>query len=319
MNQDVKQETKIRQYLLGELPLEEQVLLEQRLFLESEYAEMAQAVEDDLVDEYLHDDLSGGERKKFEDHFLGQPEHRADLRIAQALEKYMTSEVVVEPRKGTVLTSIRQLPSLLVSLVTPRRAVSAALATSLLIVFSVITWNAFKPTRPGSGELLQAKDQQPANTPSVSQPSPSPAFVNGNKEQDVKPGPPEKDRGNQAVQQRPPTAIATFQILPGGLARSGGRPNAVRISPDTKTVVLILPLDFAEQYPNYHYELIGDGPVSQGDLKPAANSAEPAVSIALPAKLLNRDLYEITMRGIAADGRSSAPSSYYFKVERPRQ
>ncbi|HKV35426.1 MAG TPA: hypothetical protein VJP89_13910 [Pyrinomonadaceae bacterium] len=329
--QDFKQETKIRQYLLGQLTLEEQVLVEQRLFLESEYAELAEAVEGDLIDEYLHDDLTGGERKKFEDHFLGQPEHRVDLKIAQALDKYLTSDIGVEPRKETILTSIRQIPSLLVSLVTQRPVISFALATPLLILISLITWNAVKSTRPNPGEpVLQAQDQQPANTPPANEPSPA-VLVNGNKE-DVNTnerqgrggsdeGPVEKNTRNQAdKQQRPSAAFATFQILPGGLSRSGGRPNSVRISSNIERVVLILPLDMPEHYDRYRYELLSNGRVvNKGELKSVTDTAEPAVSITLPVKLLTRESYEIKIRGIAADGRSSAPSSYFFIVERPRQ
>jgi hypothetical protein len=57
-NHESEQETRLRQYLLGELDLKDQVLVEQRLFLENQYAELAQAVEDDLVDDYVHDDLT---------------------------------------------------------------------------------------------------------------------------------------------------------------------------------------------------------------------------------------------------------------------
>src|SRR5215813_5653673 len=91
MKHDVQQEIKLRRYLLGELPLEEQVLVEQQLFLDSEYAELQQAVKDDLIDEYLVDELRGSEREEFVNHFLLLPEHGADLRIAEALKKYLAT------------------------------------------------------------------------------------------------------------------------------------------------------------------------------------------------------------------------------------
>ena len=325
--QDFKQETKIRQYLLGQLTLEEQVLVEQRLFLESEYAELAETVEDDLIDEYLHDDLTGGERKKFEDHFLGQPEHRADLKIAQALEKYLTSDIVAEPRKKTSFTSIRQIPSLLVSLVTQRPVISFALASALLILISIIAWNAFKSTRQNGGEPpLQAQDQHPANTQPANSPSPA-VSVNGNKENVntaqgrgvSEEGPAEKNTRNQ-TEQRPSPVFATFEILPGGLSRSGGRPNSVQISSEIERVVLKLPLDMPEHYDRYSYELLSDGRVVKKDeLKSDTDTSGPTVFISLPVKLLTGESYEIRMRGITTDGRSSAPSLYYFIVERPRK
>jgi hypothetical protein len=97
MKQDLAPETKLRRYLLADLTLEEQVLVEQQLFLDSDYSELAQTVEDDLIDEYVHDDLVASEREKFESHFLNQPEHRGDLRIAEALKKYLASHRAVDP------------------------------------------------------------------------------------------------------------------------------------------------------------------------------------------------------------------------------
>ena len=99
MKYDVQQEQKLKRYLLGELPLEEQVLVEQRLFLDSEYAELQQAVKDDLIDEYLVNEMIDSEREKFVNHFLLLPEHGADLRIAEALKKYLATENTPSPSR----------------------------------------------------------------------------------------------------------------------------------------------------------------------------------------------------------------------------
>src|SRR5436190_443284 len=88
MKEDLTQEKELRRYLLGELTLEEQVVIEQRLFLESEYAELAKALEDDLIDDYVRHDLPAKEQAEFETHFLTQPEHLEDVKIADALNKH---------------------------------------------------------------------------------------------------------------------------------------------------------------------------------------------------------------------------------------
>jgi hypothetical protein len=331
MEQDLKQEARFRQYLLGELTLEEQVLVEQRLFLESEYAEMAQAVENDLVDDYLHDDLTVGERKKFEDRFLDQPEHRANLKIAEALKKYLAAGVAVDPSKVTGSTSVRPIPNDLFSLFRRRPVVSFSLATALLVIFSIIAWNVFKSMRSNRGEQpSQAKGEHPAKNQPTGEPRPA-GSVNRKEDEDANtaerrqdPGRPDrsgkKDTRTQGTQQqRSLSTFATFEILPGGLSRSGGRPHTVRISPKLESVILLLPLDMPEHYDRYRYELLSGGRiVHKRELKSGTYTSGPIVSITLRAKLLNQKSYQINLRGIAADGRLSAPSTYLFNVERER-
>ena len=97
MAYDSEQEHKLRRYFLGELKFEEQVLVEQQLFLDNDYAEVAQVVEDDLIDDYLHDDLTVDERRRFEGRFLKRPEREVDLRIANALSRYIAPSTFVAP------------------------------------------------------------------------------------------------------------------------------------------------------------------------------------------------------------------------------
>ena len=97
MKQDPEQESQLRRYLLGELRLEEQVLIEQRLFLDRDYAELAQGVEDDLIDDYVHDDLTPVERQEFETHFLSIPQdlHTSDTILC------VDPDVAAELRSGS--------------------------------------------------------------------------------------------------------------------------------------------------------------------------------------------------------------------------
>src|SRR5689334_10519370 len=107
------EEAELRRYLLGELTLEERVLVEERLFLDSEYMQLAEALKDELVDEYANRDLTPAERQQFESHFLARPAHRDDLKIAEALKRYIASEtepaVVVQPVQPSFWSSLISL------------------------------------------------------------------------------------------------------------------------------------------------------------------------------------------------------------------
>ncbi|HEV2764716.1 MAG TPA: hypothetical protein VGV38_17180, partial [Pyrinomonadaceae bacterium] len=164
MKQQLEDEAELRRYLLGESSLEERVSVEARLFLDDDYMRLVQSVEDELVDEYARQDLTDAERVRFESHVLAPPEHRDDLRVAQALKRYIDSEtgsgkttpVVFSPPPGrgseTRLDSGRNL-SFPFSLFARRPAVGLSLAAALLITLSVVTWLAVQTMRrPDGGE-----------------------------------------------------------------------------------------------------------------------------------------------------------------------
>jgi hypothetical protein len=94
----------LRRYLLGELPSDEANAIEARLFLDDEYAEMLAMVEEDLVDDYLYDDVSGAERTQFEKIYLSTEAHRETLGAARALKGVLAkpaSKPLPEPRTRT--------------------------------------------------------------------------------------------------------------------------------------------------------------------------------------------------------------------------
>src|SRR5690348_10245592 len=108
MKEDVEQEAELRRYLLGQLNLEEQVLIEQRLFLDSEYAQLAKSVEVDLIDDYVRDDLTEAEREEFENRFRSQQEYSDDISIAQALDRYLASEVLPAAGRPELRGEVRE-------------------------------------------------------------------------------------------------------------------------------------------------------------------------------------------------------------------
>lgn len=75
----------LKRYLLGELPTDEQRRLEEQCFSDAQSFERLNAIEDDLIDDYICSDLSHEQRTRFESHFLVSPERRARLATARAL------------------------------------------------------------------------------------------------------------------------------------------------------------------------------------------------------------------------------------------
>jgi anti-sigma factor RsiW len=79
------QERTLVAYLLGRLPEEEQVELEERYMEEDDLHEELLATADDLIHAYLDDGLSAGDRERFETYFLASPRRRQRLAFVRGL------------------------------------------------------------------------------------------------------------------------------------------------------------------------------------------------------------------------------------------
>jgi len=83
---------RIRLYLLGKLADSEKEQIEQELLANDDLFEEILIVEEELADDYVAGKLSLAERADFEGHFLATPERQQNLRFAQALNRYVTTE-----------------------------------------------------------------------------------------------------------------------------------------------------------------------------------------------------------------------------------
>ena len=88
-NNALGQEQLVR-YLLGELPEEEMLKLEETYFLDEGAFNDLQAAERELIDRYLERRLSEHERHKFETFFLSSPARKERLRFARSFRRYLS-------------------------------------------------------------------------------------------------------------------------------------------------------------------------------------------------------------------------------------
>ena len=330
MKEDVEQEAELRRYLLGQLTLEEQVLIEQRLFLDSEYAQLAQSVEDDLIDDYVRDDLTEAEREEFGTRFL-KGAYGDDISIAQALDRYLASEV--QPAAGQVpfitivgSTKLREARAItngsddarsvaLAPMLWRRRPVLwLTLAAGVLIILSVIAWIVFQSTRRPTGERLQAGGPETAPTQSASpQPSQQIAGPSGTPQPNK---PPSNERDKQQPERQATLSFATVIIYPGSGLRSSGQTNEVQIPAGTTNLLIKLPVTTVTDYDKYRFELLSGGRtlvVRKLNVSVDADLGR-MVSLELPTNLFTRKNYEIQLHPITTDGRPAESTTYLFTV-----
>ena len=326
MKHDVQHEIELRRYLLGELALEEQVLVEQRLFLDSDYAELQEVVEDDLIDQYLADELKGKDRINFVNHFLLLPEHNADLKIAEALKKYLSTDDNRSPQTGATNTDDDQRTPWFFFSFFNKRMVWLSLAVAALVLLSIITWMAFRSTRgPAAEAPLQAGEPQPPqNRPDESrQPSPLP-------NNDQRPETAQKGDTNGPVvrpnnsgkppERSAPTRSMAYVIFAGGAIRGGGATKTLDIPADTTDVELRLPLEFPEPYDMYRADLFsGERRIRRWfSLKSQSDETYgPIVSVSVSVDLLREQSYRIKLHPMPSDQQpADPPFTYHFNVER---
>ena len=95
---------RIKDYLLGRIPEEEDAEVGARLLTDHQFYEELSIVEDELVDRYLGGTLSDSDRESFESHFVSSYERQQKIRFARALRKRVlvteTARLVSPPRSS---------------------------------------------------------------------------------------------------------------------------------------------------------------------------------------------------------------------------
>src|SRR5258708_23121001 len=81
-------------YLLGKMSDPELAEFESQCFADNEIFEEMSGLEDDLIDSYVRDELSTGERQEFEKGYLTSPARRANVEFARALAGHLSGPAV---------------------------------------------------------------------------------------------------------------------------------------------------------------------------------------------------------------------------------
>ena len=319
-----REELMIR-YLLGQLPEEEQVRLEEQFFTDEESYEQLLALEDELRYDYVTGELAGRELKQFEERFLVTPEDRKEVAFASALISKLARPVAVVtpeviPTPSESISWWRQLASLL-NVQNP--VVRYSFATAVLIVALGAVWLITEQFRTGGPKEMAGQEQQPpqqagerdrqtndapesqGNQPTAREevvveqrrPQPSPA---------KEPAKPEE---------RPVMSVATFLLTPG-LIRDAGEPRQLVVPANTNRVRLQLGLRRKSEHPRYRVVLRtfeGVEMWNRSGLSARRAGAGQAVIAQLPAKLLAGGDYELVLQG-ATGGDYEDVDEYYFRI-----
>ena len=102
IKQTMENEKTVTRYLFGELNQTERDELEDRLFLDEDFGLSVNAIENDLIDDYLRENFSLAKRAKFEEQYLITESRRTRLEAVKILHSKVfnsASVVFTEPKK----------------------------------------------------------------------------------------------------------------------------------------------------------------------------------------------------------------------------
>lgn len=149
MKELTEEERVIRQYLLRQLDDEERGRFEERVFTDRAYLDQVLMAEDELVEDFVFDELPAPDRESFVAHFLSTPQQEQKLQIAKAL-KARAARGAAEPKPPAA--------GVLAFLHRHKRIVKLTLAAALLLAVGVGAW--LLAPDPLARELAQLNSPQ---------------------------------------------------------------------------------------------------------------------------------------------------------------
>jgi hypothetical protein len=327
MATDLNNENLIARYLLGELSEEQQIAIEDRAFADKNYLASITAVENDLIDEYVRNELSGAERQRFEKQFLASTERRKRVEFARALVDVMEEEAV--PQKITVRESQswswRDAIYAFINGLTPTARIAFVSAVPLLLIgagyLSIETLRlrselkelraANQTQRDAQQQVLELERRRNEDLN---------AQLNQEKQQREQTDESLRELGEtgDAVNPAPRPVIASLTLLPG-LSRGGDNKPSLVLPEDARLVRLQIGIDPEEPYKKFAVELrtlAGRQVWTRENLNARNRRGAPAVGLTVPATALKAGEYELILRGVSDSGSAEDVGFYYFNVKK---
>jgi len=330
MSADLKSEKLITQYLLGELPEEQQVEIEDRAFSDQDFLASITSVENDLIDEYVRNEMPAADRRRFESRFLASESRRKRVEFAKALAQMLPEIRVTE--RGTrkvsaTRVSWRDALAAFINGLNP--AGKIALATAILVILVGGAW-LFTQTLTLRNQLKQLQAQQSSRENSqqtLEQQLASERRRNEELAAQLHQEKQQRAQSDESLRQltetvtpqqteAPPSIIASLTLLPGISRGANTQPKLV-LPPNASVARLQIGIEPEEDYESFGVELrtASGRPVWMRDSLTARSSrGGRSIRLTLPASALLPGEYELRLKGIPDTGPPEDVGFYYFQV-----
>jgi len=101
MDKDLDEQPEKREYLLG-ISEDPDIMrqMEKNLLVDDKFADNLAMAEDELIEQFLDNELSDAERERFTSHFLTSPERKEKLRLVRNLRRFVAAQELAEAEAG---------------------------------------------------------------------------------------------------------------------------------------------------------------------------------------------------------------------------
>lgn len=275
----------IRRFLLGDVDEEEHERIERRFISDHEVYEKIVVVEDELIEDYIEDSLTASDREKFIAQYGQTPKERRRLRIVKAIKEHAVAEAMSSPRARSTKS---KWPNFLSALRLREPGFLIPVAAMLIIAFVVgLVWLMnIRNKRAQETDRRVAIERELADL-------------------------------NAASSVREVTPQTVSLVLPPVSVRSVGPQTDFRARTDIRVVELQLLWTQKAQYSSYQAVLrrVGDSQqLNIPNLHVQKTAGGTVVPLKLPAHILMRGLYQITLKGMGSNDAPGQVEEYSFTV-----
>jgi hypothetical protein len=312
------------QYLLGNLPEEQRLRMEEEFLRDDQRYEQLLALENELFYDYAQNKLSSGEREQFEKQFLSSERNRKRAILASALAHKLSEAAPVEtPEKdiaGRERRHFRQyLKSYFVAQSAAMRGSLAALAiVSLALIWLVIgiirlrnEFNQFQAQRAVQEDQLRQQAQRDrARTDELNIKLERELDENAMLQRELS-----KMQAQFSGQSQRSPSVVSLVLSPSIVRDQATGMKKLYLPPETSLLKLRLKLKGEIEYNSYQVILLtaeGAERWSQDMLRAQRTASDRSIVLSLPARILAEGDYELRLKGQAADGTLEETRDYYY-------
>ncbi len=295
----------LHNYLLGALPEAEQTALEQELLADRAKFDEAWAVENDLIDRYVRDEMPNAECARFEQYYLASPLHRERVAIAKTWLAEIDEVSEAVPAKASWWERWRE------ALPMPQLAFSGALAVALLLTLSGALW-LWRERAQVNDQLAQLRGQSQAETERravLQQQFAHELSQEQRRNQQLKA---ELDKLQQ--QKEPVAAPVLLSFLLTSATTRAGNSSPTVIPRNQRGAQLLMELSGAT-YTSYRATL--QTVEGRALFSPSARATKDRafVAVTLPAARLVRGDYVVILSGRKTNGSTEEIDRYFFRIQ----
>lgn len=303
-------------YLLGEVTDEEQARVEEQFFLDPDYLEELQALEEELIRDYLQGRLSDRERKGIEVIYLDSPELNKRVEFSRSLIGHLS-----RLRTARREEQVSWWQSLLASLRLQRPAVRISLATACIIMLVAAPALLVQTVRL-SNSLEQAQSERAAlkqNEQELQRQLDEQRLRDDQLREQLDRL--ERERGmleDELVRLKQRQSIIVSLSMSGNSVRSV-EPKKLVIQSGAIRVRLELSVESQIEYRSYSVRLkMVGGDYIQVQISPRTKRATSGkiVIVSLAADLFTTGDYLLQLSGVTASGVEEDVEDYSFSVEK---